>query len=82
VRMSGTRAPEVTSPILAQLAALFESGDLDPQVGETFPLAEAARAHAASDTGHGRGRIVLHILTWPARRYIRGQHVYVDLMSR
>jgi NADPH:quinone reductase-like Zn-dependent oxidoreductase len=63
VRTSGTQAPEVTSPILAQLAALVESGDLDPQVGETFPLADAARAHAASETGHGHGRIVLHILT-------------------
>jgi NADPH:quinone reductase-like Zn-dependent oxidoreductase len=63
VRTSGTQAPEVTSPILAQLAALVESGDLDPQVGETFALADAARAHAASETGHGRGRIVLHIST-------------------
>lgn len=63
VRTSGTQAPEVTGPILAQLAALAESGDLDPQVGETFPLAEAARAHAVSETGHGRGRIVLHVAT-------------------
>lgn len=61
VRTSGARAPEVTSPILAQLAALVESGDLDPQVGETFPLADAARAHAASETGHGHGRIVLRV---------------------
>jgi NADPH:quinone reductase-like Zn-dependent oxidoreductase len=61
VRTSGTQAPEVTSPILARLAALVESGDLDPQVGETFPLAEAARAHAARETGHGHGRIVLHV---------------------
>jgi NADPH:quinone reductase-like Zn-dependent oxidoreductase len=61
VQTSGTQAPEVTSPILARLAALVESGDLDPQVGETFPLAEAARAHAASETGHGHGRIVLHV---------------------
>jgi NADPH:quinone reductase-like Zn-dependent oxidoreductase len=63
VRTSGTQAPEVTSPILAKLAALVESGDLEPQVGETFALADAARAHAASETGHGHGRIVLHILT-------------------
>jgi NADPH:quinone reductase-like Zn-dependent oxidoreductase len=61
VRTSGTQAPEVTSPILARLAALVESGDLDPQVGETFALADAARAHAASETGHGHGRIVLHV---------------------
>jgi NADPH:quinone reductase-like Zn-dependent oxidoreductase len=61
VRTSGTQAPEVTSPILAKLVALVESGDLDPQVGETFALADAARAHVASETGHGRGRIVLHV---------------------
>ena len=61
VRTSGTQAPEVTGPILAKLAALVESGDLDPQVGETFPLADAARAHAASETGHGRGRILLQL---------------------
>jgi NADPH:quinone reductase-like Zn-dependent oxidoreductase len=61
VRTSGTQAPAVTSPILAKLAALVESGELDPQVGETFALAEAARAHAASETGHGHGRIVLHV---------------------
>jgi NADPH:quinone reductase-like Zn-dependent oxidoreductase len=61
VRTSGTQAPEVTSPILAKLAALVESGELDPQVGETFALADAARAHAASETGHGHGRIVLHV---------------------
>jgi NADPH:quinone reductase-like Zn-dependent oxidoreductase len=61
VRTSGTQAPDVTSPILAQLAALVESGDLDPQIGETFALADAAAAHAASETGHGHGRIVLHV---------------------
>jgi NADPH:quinone reductase-like Zn-dependent oxidoreductase len=61
VRTSGTQAPEVTSPILRQLAALVESGDLEPQVGETFALADVARAHVASETGHGRGRIVLHV---------------------
>lgn len=63
VRTSGTQAPEVTSPILAKLAALVESGELDPQVGETYALADAAHAHAASETGHGHGRIVLHVAT-------------------
>ena len=61
VRTSGTQAPEVTSPILRRLAALVESGDLEPQVGDTYAFADAARAHAASETGHGRGRIVLHV---------------------
>jgi NADPH:quinone reductase-like Zn-dependent oxidoreductase len=61
VRTSGTNAPEVTSPILRELARLVESGDVEPLVGETFPLAEAAAAHALSETGHGRGRIVLRV---------------------
>ena len=61
VRTSGTNAPEVTSPILQELARLAEAGDLRPQVGPTFPLADAAGAHALSETGHGRGRIVLTV---------------------
>jgi NADPH:quinone reductase-like Zn-dependent oxidoreductase len=61
VRTSGTQAPEVTRPILAKLAGLVESGDLDPQVGATFALADAASAQATSETGHGHGRIVLHV---------------------
>jgi NADPH:quinone reductase-like Zn-dependent oxidoreductase len=63
VRTSGTQAPQVTSPILQELARLVESGDLHPQVGRTFPLADAAGAHALSETGHGHGRIVLHVST-------------------
>ena len=31
------------------------------QVTNVFPLAEAGRAHALSQQGHGRGRIVLHV---------------------
>jgi NADPH:quinone reductase-like Zn-dependent oxidoreductase len=61
VRTSGTNAPAVTGPILRELAALAESGDLDPQVGRTFALADASRAHELSETGHGRGRIVLRV---------------------
>jgi NADPH:quinone reductase-like Zn-dependent oxidoreductase len=59
VRTSGVQAPEATSHILEQLARIVESGDVKPQVGQVFPLAEAAAAHTASETGHGRGRIVL-----------------------
>jgi NADPH:quinone reductase-like Zn-dependent oxidoreductase len=58
-RTSGVQAPQATSHILEQLAALVESGEVRPQVGQVFPLAEAASAHTASETGHGRGRIVL-----------------------
>jgi hypothetical protein len=36
-------------------------GPARTQVGRTFPPSEAAAAHAASETGHGRGRIVLRV---------------------
>lgn len=61
VRVSGARAPEVTRPILDQLVALVAAGRLTPQVGRVFPLAEAGAAQALSESGHGRGRIVLEV---------------------
>ncbi|GHP00247.1 NADPH:quinone reductase [Reticulibacter mediterranei] len=50
----------LTEP-LREISTLIESGFLLPQVGKVFPLEEAAQAQALSETGHGRGRIVLHI---------------------
>ena len=50
----------VTEP-LREISTLIESGCLLPQMGKVFPLEEAAQAQALSETGHGRGRIVLHI---------------------
>jgi NADPH:quinone reductase-like Zn-dependent oxidoreductase len=61
VRTSSVRPPEVTTPILDELATLAASGALVPQVGPVFPLADAAQAHTTSETGHGRGRIVLQV---------------------
>jgi NADPH:quinone reductase-like Zn-dependent oxidoreductase len=61
VRTSGVQSPAVTRPVLEELAKLVESGSLLPQVGLVFPLADVARAHAAAETGHGRGRIVLQV---------------------
>jgi NADPH:quinone reductase-like Zn-dependent oxidoreductase len=46
---------------LTQIAALVESGDLKPVVAEVFPLAQTARAHELSQTGHVRGKIVLQV---------------------
>ena len=63
VRTSGTHAPEVTSPILQELARLAGSGELEPQVGQTFRPCGCRRAHELSETGHGHGRIVLHVAT-------------------
>ncbi len=61
VRTSGVQAPPAIRQILDQLAALVVDGSLTPLVGERFPLAKAEAAHGASETGHGRGRIVLEV---------------------
>lgn len=41
------------------IAELVESGQLRARIADTFPLGEAARAHAAGETGHTAGKIVL-----------------------
>ena len=61
VRVGSPQPPAETAPVLRQLAALVESGDLTIPVGRRYPLAAAAEAQAASETGHGRGRIVLEM---------------------
>ena len=61
VRTSGVAHPSETRPVLEQLAQLVASGDLKPQIGQVFALEDAPQAHAASETGHGRGRILLRV---------------------
>ncbi|MFA5110176.1 MAG: NADP-dependent oxidoreductase [Desulfobaccales bacterium] len=46
---------------LTQIAALIDAGDLKPAVTTVLPLADAARAHELSQTGHVRGKIVLQV---------------------
>ncbi|MFF1630244.1 NADP-dependent oxidoreductase [Streptomyces sp. NPDC058272] len=41
------------------IADLVETGTLRPTIAETFPLAEAANAHALGDTGRTTGKLVL-----------------------
>jgi NADPH:quinone reductase-like Zn-dependent oxidoreductase len=48
-----------TTQMLTQVSELIESGRLKVELAKVFPLAEAAKAHAISESGHGRGRIVL-----------------------
>jgi NADPH:quinone reductase-like Zn-dependent oxidoreductase len=43
------------------LAELAAEGALRPHVSETFPLAEAARAHETIETGHTLGKLVLTV---------------------
>lgn len=44
---------------LAQIAQLFDSGDLKVSIAQTYPLAEAAAAQESVRTGRTRGKIVL-----------------------
>ena len=46
---------------LKDITQLIEAGKVKPAVYKVFPLAEARQAQELSQTGHGRGRIVLHI---------------------
>jgi NADPH:quinone reductase-like Zn-dependent oxidoreductase len=53
--------PHLSTEPLQEISGLIEAGLLLPQVGKVFPLEETAQAQALSETGHGRGRIVLHL---------------------
>lgn len=44
---------------MVAIAGLAEAGKLRPTIAGTFPLAEAAKAHALGDTGHTAGKLVL-----------------------
>lgn len=61
VRAGGVQAPPDISGILRRLAELVERGEVRTELGQVFPFEAAAQAHTSSETGHGRGRIVLHI---------------------
>lgn len=50
-----------TSSQLRVIAQLIVEGRVKPIIARTFPLREARQAHELSQSGHGRGRIVLHI---------------------
>lgn len=46
---------------LAEIAGLIDAGKVKPHVSDTFPLAEATKAHEKSETGRTRGKIVLTV---------------------
>ena len=68
-RETGTRAlgggpgadpgTEIRQAARLELARLAGEGSLRVFVSETFPLAEAAKAHRAISTNHAFGKIVL-----------------------
>jgi NADPH:quinone reductase-like Zn-dependent oxidoreductase len=47
--------------VLGQLATLVDDGKLRPVVGAEFALEDIRKAHALSETGHARGKIVLYV---------------------
>ncbi len=61
VRAEAVARSTETRPILEELGKLVASGDLKPEIQQVFPLEQAALAQAASETGHGRGRILLRV---------------------
>jgi NADPH:quinone reductase-like Zn-dependent oxidoreductase len=50
-----------TSDLLHTIAQLIGEGHVKPTIAQTFSLREARQAHELSQSGHGRGRILLHI---------------------
>jgi NADPH:quinone reductase-like Zn-dependent oxidoreductase len=52
---------KIRTPDLETLAALVETGQLQPAVERTYPLEQAATALTAIESGHTRGKIVLAI---------------------
>jgi NADPH:quinone reductase-like Zn-dependent oxidoreductase len=61
VRAARPVGSDTPSDFIRQVAELIEGGKLRPLVRQVFPLAEASKAHALSETRHGAGRIVLHV---------------------
>jgi NADPH:quinone reductase-like Zn-dependent oxidoreductase len=61
VRTAGVQGPAEPAGILREIAGLIETGAVKPEVGRVFSLDDASRAHALSESNHGRGRIVLHV---------------------
>jgi NADPH:quinone reductase-like Zn-dependent oxidoreductase len=54
-----TSSHRADASVLWQISELLESKQVKPVVGTVFPLAQVRQAHELSQTGHGRGRIIL-----------------------
>lgn len=50
-----------TSEHLRAIVQVIDAGHARPAIRRSFALHEAPRAHALAETGHGRGRVVLHV---------------------
>ncbi len=54
--------PFPSTSLLRNIAQLLSEGRVKVALGRTFPLSEVSVAHELSQTGHGRGRIVLQVI--------------------
>jgi NADPH:quinone reductase-like Zn-dependent oxidoreductase len=52
-----------SSEQLSGIADLVAAGEVRVEIAETFPLTEVQRAHALSESGHTRGKIILAVST-------------------
>jgi NADPH:quinone reductase-like Zn-dependent oxidoreductase len=52
---------QVNTELLNTFAKLIVEGQVKAVVGAVFSLSEAAKAQELSQSGHGRGRIILHV---------------------
>jgi NADPH:quinone reductase-like Zn-dependent oxidoreductase len=59
VRFTGADPADRAPESLPELAALLASGELTVPVWRTYPLAEAAKAHADLDAGRNHGKLIL-----------------------
>ncbi|HLZ62704.1 MAG TPA: NADP-dependent oxidoreductase [Ktedonosporobacter sp.] len=55
---------------LETFTQMIEAGHLKVPAGKTFPLSEVQQAHIYSQSGHGRGRIVLQIVDEATRTFV------------
>jgi NADPH:quinone reductase-like Zn-dependent oxidoreductase len=60
VQVKGFSA-QVSTEVLDIFAQLIREGKLKAVIEATYPLSQAGQAHEHSKSGHGRGRIVLHV---------------------
>jgi len=62
IQFSGGGSSSIaSSDLISGLAARVARGELRTTIAATFPLEEAAEAQRQSESGHGRGKIVLTV---------------------
>jgi NADPH:quinone reductase-like Zn-dependent oxidoreductase len=59
VRFSGADPADRMPEALVQIVELVAAGKLHVKIGRSYPLAEAARAHADIESGRSHGKTVL-----------------------